>query len=132
MTRLAAGVVHPGFTTSREPGQATVEFALLLPLVLLVLLAIVQTGLVARDQVMVVHAAREAAREASVDAGIARVLAAVRRVLPDAVVSVDPDAGVGAPRAVEVTYVSRTELPLVGVLYPDPSLTARVVMRAER
>jgi Flp pilus assembly protein TadG len=44
-----------------------VELALVLPLVLLLLLGVVQVGLVVRDQILVVHAAREAAREAAVD-----------------------------------------------------------------
>ncbi len=48
-------------------GQASVELALVLPLVLLLLLVLVQVGLVVRDQILVVHAAREAAREAAVD-----------------------------------------------------------------
>ena len=39
----------------------------MLPLVVFGLLAILQVGLVVRDQVAVVHAAREAARAASVD-----------------------------------------------------------------
>src|SRR4029078_2878808 len=45
----------------RTRGQATVELALVLPLVVFALLAILQVGLVVRDQVAVVHAAREAA-----------------------------------------------------------------------
>ena len=49
-----------------DGGQSTVEFALVLPLVVVVLLLVVQVGLVVRDQVLVVHAAREAVRAASV------------------------------------------------------------------
>ena len=44
-----------------EGGQATVEFAFLLPLVVFAALAVIQIGLVVRDQMGVVHAAREAA-----------------------------------------------------------------------
>jgi len=116
----------------REQGQSTVEFALVLPLVVLMLLAIIQTALVARDEVLIIHAAREAAREASVDAGEARVRAAVERVLPGASVIVAPDPGVGEPRGVTVRFVSHTDLPLVGVIYPDLELAASVTMRAER
>jgi Flp pilus assembly protein TadG len=46
-----------------------VEFALVLPLLAALLLALVQTGLVVRDQVLVVHAAREAVRELAVRDG---------------------------------------------------------------
>ena len=48
------------------------ELALVLPLVVALLLAVVQVGLIVRDQVLVVHAAREAAREAAVDPDPAR------------------------------------------------------------
>ena len=61
---MAARVLHPcpDRACPRERGQATVEFALVLPLIVFALLAILQVGLVARDQIAVVHAAREAAR----------------------------------------------------------------------
>ena len=52
-----------------DRGQSTVELALVLPVLVLFLLALVQTALVARDEVLVQDAARAAVREASVDAG---------------------------------------------------------------
>ena len=39
---------------------------------------------------------------------------------------------VGEPIAVTVAYRSVTDLPLVGVLFPDPVLRARAEMRVER
>jgi hypothetical protein len=33
---------------------------------------------------------------------------------------------------VEVAYTSKTDLPFVGLLFPDPTLTSTVVMRVER
>ena len=50
-----------------QRGQATVEFALIIPLVVVVLLAVVQIGLVVHAQLHVAHIAREVARAASVD-----------------------------------------------------------------
>lgn len=96
------------------------------------MLAVIQTAFLARDQVLVVHAAREAAREAAVDGGDARVRAAVERVLPGAWVVVAPNPGVGEPRAVTVRFVSHTDLPLIGAVFPDPELSASVTMRSER
>jgi Flp pilus assembly protein TadG len=61
-----------------EPGQATVEFALVLPLLVLAMLALVQVALLVRDHLAVVQAAREAVREASVDPDPARAAAAAR------------------------------------------------------
>ena len=54
--------------TRSERGQASVELALVLPVLVLFLLGLVQTALVARDQVLLQDAARAAAREASVGA----------------------------------------------------------------
>lgn len=50
-----------------ESGQATVEFALIMPLVLVVLMAVLQVGLVAYSHLAVTHLAREAARTLAVD-----------------------------------------------------------------
>ena len=49
-----------------QRGTAAVEFALVLPLVLVVALALVQTGLLVRDRLLVETAARAGARAAAV------------------------------------------------------------------
>ena len=115
-----------------ERGQATVELALVLPLVVACLLAMIQVGLVVRDQIAVEHAAREAARAASVERDPAAATRAARRVLAHADVHVGPRPALGQPIVVEVTYHVRTDLPLVGAWMPDPDLHARAVMRVER
>lgn len=108
------------------------EFALLLPLVAMVLLAVVQAGMLVRDQVAVVHAAREAVRAAALDPDPRRAQLAATRVLEDAKVEVAERGSVGQPVRVRVTYRAPTELPLVGPLIPDPMLRANAVMRVER
>jgi Flp pilus assembly protein TadG len=113
-------------------GQSTVELALVLPVLVLFLLALVQTALVARDQVLVQDAARAAVREASVDAGSGRVRDAARRTLRGVDVSVRRSGGVGGPVEVRVHYREHTNLPLIGPLFPDVTLRARATMRAER
>ena len=115
-----------------EEGQATVEFALVLPLVIVLILAVLQTALVVRDYVATVHAAREAVRAASVDRRPDAATDAARRVLQRLHVEVGDRPAVGGPIRVEVTYTSHTDLPLVGVLFPDPELRASATMRAER
>ena len=115
----------------REQGQATVELALLLPLLALVTLAVVQVGLVARDQVALTHVAREAARAAVVDPSSASVRAAAERASSlepgrlRVVVRGDVDV------TVVVTYRSPTEVPLVGRLVGDVTLTERFSGRRE-
>ena len=113
-------------------GQATVEFAFLLPLVVLAALAVIQVGLVVRDQMGVVHAAREAVRAASVDADPSAAVRAAKRTLPDAKVDVGARPDVGGEISVTVRYRSVTSLPLVGVLFPDPELHATAAMRVEK
>jgi len=115
-----------------ERGQATVEFAFVLPLLLVAALAIVQVGLVVRDELGVVHAAREAARAASVDPDPARAVRAAHRTLPGADVHVGDRPQVGGEISVTIGYTSVTDLPLVGALFPDPALHATAVMRVER
>ena len=56
----------PGGRSRDHRGQATVELALLMPVWVLLLLAVVQVGLVARAEVETIQAAREAARAAAV------------------------------------------------------------------
>jgi hypothetical protein len=105
---------------------------LVLPLVVFGLMAVLQVGLVVRDQVAVVHAAREAARAAAVDRDPSRAVGAAQRVLARAEVDVGARPGLGEPIRVEVRYRARTDLPLVGALFPDPDLHARATMRTER
>ena len=116
----------------RERGQATVEFALVLPLIVLAALAVIQVGLVVRDQMGVVHAAREAARAASVDRDGSAPVRAAHRTLPGAAVDVGARPRVGGEITVTVTYHAVTDLPIVGALFPDPDLHASASMRVER
>ena len=115
-----------------EWGQSTVELALVLPVLVLFLLALVQTAVVARDAVLVQDAARAAVREASVDASDGRVRDAARRSLSGVDVEVHREGGVGDPVEVRVSYHEHTDLPLVGPLFPDVTLRAKATMRAER
>jgi len=113
-------------------GQATVEFALLFPLIVFAALALIQVGLLVRDYLGVQHAAREAAREASVDPDPGGAARAARRTLPGAQVHVGARPRVGEPITVDVTYHAVTDVPLVGALFPDPTLHAKAVMRVEK
>jgi hypothetical protein len=119
----------------REGGQATVELALLLPVVVLLLLVILQVGLLARDVVLVAHAAREAARAAAVDdaPGAAREAAEEAGGLDGDRLSVRA-TGRGEPGSrvrVEITYRAPTDVPLVGALVGDRTLRATATMRVE-
>ena len=119
-----------------DEGQAAVELALVLPLVVALLLAVVQVGLIVRDQVLIVHAAREAAREAAVDPDPA----AARRVAVDGTglrasrvrVTVTGRGAPGSRVRVEVRYRAATDVPLVGAALGEVTVTGAVTMRVEQ
>ncbi|HEX5615201.1 MAG TPA: TadE family protein [Acidimicrobiia bacterium] len=114
-----------------QRGQSTVELAMALPFIATLVMLVLQSAFVARDQVLVVHAARAAVREASVGADDERVTGAARRVVGDATVDIQRGREVGAEVRVRVVHRSVTDLPLVGPLLPDPTVTAEAVMRLE-
>jgi Flp pilus assembly protein TadG len=121
----------------RDAGSAVVEFALVMPLLLLVALALVQVAVLGRDRLVVEHAARAGAREAAVDSDDA----AVRSVALDDAAPLDParvsvtverGGGFGAPVLVRVTYDAAVAIPLAGWVLPSAvRLEAAVTMRQE-
>lgn len=119
-----------------DGGQASVELALVLPLVMLLLLGMVQVGLLVRDQILVVHAAREAAREAAVDPApdAARQAAAASSTLDGSRLTVTTSGrgAAGSRVRVEVAYKASTSVPLIGSAVGDLTLRASATMRVER
>ena len=94
----------------------------MLPLVLTVALALVQTGLLLRDRLLVESAARAAARAAAVHDDEAAIRAAALGAAPsldDAVVglTVERRGGRGEPVTVSLRYSSSVGVPFVGWLF---------------
>jgi hypothetical protein len=130
--RLPVSLGRDGVDSS-DRGQAAVELALCLPLVVLVLLAGVQVALVVRDQITVIGAARDAARAMVVADGRAGAanesVTRTARLSPGREhVSVTQQAGL---ITVTVTYRSPTDVPLLGPFMPDIALHATATMAAE-
>ena len=116
-----------------DRGQATVELALALPVVLLVLALVVQVALLARDRVAVVHAARAAARAAVVDPTVGAATRAARSAggsLGSASVRLDGDPAPGGLLGVTVT-ARPTVVPLVGHVLAGVQLRERLVVLVE-
>jgi Flp pilus assembly protein TadG len=115
-------------------GSAVVEFALVVPLVLILILGVVEVALVARGQLMVINAAREGAREAAATPDPTAAVRAARSALGDAGaaarVSVSRPHVVGEPATVVVLMRYRVAAPLLGGFPVD--LTASASMRVER
>jgi len=118
-----------------EGGQAAVEVALVLPVVAVLALVLLQAALVLRDQVLVVHAAREAAREAAVTADHERVERAAQDAASLAgdrlTVSVGHRGERGDRVMVRVRYRAPTDVPVVGRVIGDIVLRGTVTMRVE-
>ena len=123
--------------SEREDGSAVVEFALLLPILFLVLLAAVQVGLIAKDQLLLTQASRAGAREAAVNLDDG----AVREAALTSAGGLDPariDVGVirggaqGDAVTVAVAYSATIAAPLAGWLLPaSVELSASATMRQE-
>ncbi len=119
-----------------ESGQATLELALCLPLVAVILGALVEIAGVGVDQLRVWHAVREAARVAIVDpsAGTIRQAATKGGLIP-LDIEVTPevhDRVQGEPLTVRLSYPSRATVPVIGSLLRRGALEAGATMRIER
>lgn len=113
------------------------EFALVLPLILVLALSILQVGLLAKDQLVLEGSARAGAREAAVTVEEATV----RRVALEAAASLDLNrisvavqrqAEAGSGVTVTVRYEAPVVIPAVAWLFPQAvHLSARATMRQE-
>jgi Flp pilus assembly protein TadG len=119
-----------------ERGTATLEFAMVLPILLILVLALVQVGLIVRDQLVLVGAARAGAREAVVTPDDDRVRSVTAAAAPgiDAstmVVSINR-TGRGDPASVSIDYRESLRVPFVDWLFPSSvTLRASASMRQE-
>jgi Flp pilus assembly protein TadG len=114
-----------------EHGQAAVELALALPVVVVLLLGVLQVALVGRDQLAIELAAREAARAAAVSADPA----AAARLAAGRVTSLRPlqvAVSTGATTVtVTVRYTCVTDVALIGRVIGDVPMTSSVTMAIE-
>ena len=121
---------RPGTTTRHDDrGQAAVEFAVALPIVVIAMLAIAQVGVAVRNEVAVELAAREGARAAAVSADPAAAGAAARRA-----VDLPMDVAVTADATtvtVTVTYVDPTDIAIIGAAIGPVTHTASATMAIE-
>ncbi len=125
----------PHVTRSGSSGQATVELALALPFVALLLAALVEVGVLARNHALVWHAAREAGRIAAVEPESGSVEQAARRSgLAPLEVAIDtpPEERIaGRPIRVTVSYHHDGRVPVLGYLF-QTEIEASASMRIER
>lgn len=120
---------------ANQGGQATVELALCLPILALLLAAVVEIGALVGDQARLWHSAREAARAATVDRDLTDVRAAAESAGLEGVrVEVSPEPGgrvQGEPVQVHLAYDPPGRVPLLGALLSRVELRAEATMRIE-
>jgi Flp pilus assembly protein TadG len=124
----------------RECGQSTVELALVLPLILLLLIGMVEFAQIASGYLTIQHAAREGARVGVTGVGDAAIIERVRdsaRVLAASrlTVSVGPVESLrksGGSLTVRVAYRHTLMTPLVAqILGSEITLESELTMRVE-
>jgi uncharacterized membrane protein len=115
---------------ARDRGQAVVEFALTLPLVVLTICLVVEVGAITIDQIRLVHLCRDATRAASVSAdpvSVAREAVATSDADDtEVVVTIEDDVV-----TVSLSRIHRPEVPLIGALLPDVTLNEQLSMHTE-
>ena len=107
-----------------QRGTATVEFALVLPLLLVMCLALVQVGLLARDRLLLEAVARAGAREAALQPDDVAIRSAALAAGPglDAAgvtIGVTRQGSVGDVVTVEVRYTEPIRVPFVDWLFGE-------------
>lgn len=119
-----------------EKGASAVEFALILPILIMLVFGIFQFGIAYNNYITITHAAREGARRAAVDLNnplLEQIIKERAYPIPedDIIISITTPDGtdIGDRVVVEITYNMTVEIPLVGSW--DIPLTNKAVMRLE-
>jgi Flp pilus assembly protein TadG len=116
--------------SDRQAGQASVEFALTLPIVVVMALGLVLVGTAVRNELAVELAAREGARAAAVSATpVVAATAAARRAtsLPIDVTTTSYASTI----TVTVTYVDPVDVAIIGSVIGPVAHTASATMALE-
>ena len=124
----------------KERGQALVELALVLPILLLILMAIVDLGRIYHGFLSVTTSAREAARQAALGRTDEEITATAKAsatpLEPDLIsVVISPDVGLryaGTDINIEVRYQMAIITPGMQNFFPNPFLViGKAVMKRE-
>ena len=119
-----------------EKGASAVEFAIILPILIILVFGIVEFGIAFNNYITITHAAREGARIAAVDLNnpdLKNII--IERAYPvpitpdDITISTPEGTDIGDPVEVEITYNISITIPLVGSW--DIPLKNKAIMRLE-
>lgn len=125
----------------RRRGQALVELALVLPVLLLILFGIVEFGRIFHAYLVIANAARVGAREGAITNDNTDIRDAVRTAADHSLdlsrlsITISPDPAnrnKGDSLTVEVDYNVKVFAPIIAQLVPDPfPINSTMVMRIE-
>lgn len=124
----------------QEKAQAMVEFALVLPLLLLLLMGIVEFGRIINSHMIIANLAREGARFGAVgytDTQISTMLIADRASLDASKIQININPGFssrvkGEPLTVSVSYSVDLITPILSSILPNPvPINSQCTMRLE-
>lgn len=119
-----------------QDGQTTVELAVILPVLLFVLAVLLEIGLIAGDQIRLLHAAREAARVAVVEPDPEKAAQAAEAAGFESLdLSIRPERvrrKLGQPLTVTLVFDRPGRMPLIGTLFEAIELKSEATMRIER
>lgn len=116
--------------SDRDRGQATVEFALTLPLIVIIVLMFLQVLVVVLERVQVINATRNAVRAAVVSADPVSAANRAARRSYSAEFSVNTQVSDDWVK-VEISRRVTTDLPIVGRFIPDFDIASSFTMMLE-
>lgn len=123
-----------------QHGQALVEFALVLPVLLLLVFGIIEFGRIYASNIMINNAAREGARAASLGVPDEDIVIIVKdrctfldpTKLAISITPVPLERATGNPVNIDVGYPLEINTPIISSITGDPcQISARVTMRVE-
>ncbi|MGA0195574.1 MAG: TadE/TadG family type IV pilus assembly protein [Ilumatobacteraceae bacterium] len=114
-----------------DRGQATVEFALTIPVLVIALLGAIQVFVILVDRIHLVHVTRDAARAASVgDDPRSAAEMVIDRSFPDREISLTVSMSDDVV-TVEMVLSNPTDVPIIGRFLPEVELRESLSMLAE-
>ena len=125
---------------NNSKGQALVEMAFVLPILLMIVMGIVEFGRIFNAYLIVTNASREGARYASVNSTDLEVINAIETLTStlnqsQMSISIYPDyrsRTSGNPVEVSIDYNIDIIAPIIGVILPDPFIvSSNTTMRVE-
>ncbi len=128
-------------TVKDHKGQTMVEFALVLPLLLILLMGTIESGRILYSYLIITNAAREGARAGAVGHADSEIISKIetaagsldRSSLSISISPVDPASRTrGVPLTVSLDYTVDLVVPLIAAIIPDPfPLAITTTMRIE-